>query len=113
MASPKVHAVACHEEVAVLPHDRQPRAKRQRQNRRQLDARPGVCVGAQRCDPMRRLGRIAERFCRQIADITVAIELRPGPSAALVVDHEAFAVERLGLERRLGVRRAFQRRAAR
>src|SRR5579871_2746732 len=60
---------------------------------------------------MRRLGGIAERFCWQIADVTIAIELRPGPSAAFVVDHEAFAVERFGLERRVGVRRAFQRRA--
>ena len=57
---------------------------------------------AQRGDPMGRLDRRAERRERQIADIKVALELRPGPSVVFIVDSDALAKERLGLERRVG-----------
>ena len=63
-------------------------------------------MGAQRCDPMRRRGRRSERGAWQVADIKVALELRPGPSISLVVDGDAFAVQRLGLQRRIRVRRS-------
>ena len=57
---------------------------------------------AQRDDPVGRLEGPRERCARQIADVLVAIELNPGPALALVVDRDALAVERFGLER--GVR---------
>ena len=65
----------------------------------------------QRRDPMGRRGRRAERRGWQIADILVALELRPGPPVLLVIDRDAFAVERFGLERRVGLRRTPERRA--
>ena len=46
-----------------------------------------------------------------MADIRVALELDPGPALALVVDRDLFAVERLGLERRVRRGEAAERRA--
>ena len=75
---------------------------------------PGIGVGAQRRDAMGRRGRRPERGARQIADITVALELRPGPALAPRRRRStALAIERLRLERRVRLRRAPQRRARR
>ena len=58
-------------------------------------------MGAERRDPMGRLRLRPERGERQIADIKIAIELSPGPAFIVVIDGDGFAVERLGLQRRV------------
>ena len=68
-------------------------------------------MGAQRRDAVRRLDGRGEGGGRQIADVRIARELRPRPIAALLVNDGDFAVQGLGLERRLGIGRAAQRRA--
>ena len=94
-----------------MAHDLEASAERQRHQRRQLDARAGIGVRAQRGDAMRRLGRRPERRARQIADVLVANELRPGPFLLLVINRHALAMERLGLRRRIGLGSAPERRA--
>ncbi len=107
-------AVAGDGEIAVEARDVDERAERQREARRPLDRRPGIGVGAQRGDPVGRRARRPERGRRQIADVAVARELDPAPVAALLVDDDRLAVERLGVERRLGSRaRAAAARSAR
>ena len=113
MARPKMAPVLGDLEIAVPPHDCYSRAKRERHAWRQLDARSRISMRAHSGDPVRRLGSLAERRRRQIADILVAVELRPGPRAAFLVDRDAFAVERLGLLRRIDSRRTPERRDGR
>ena len=61
MARPEVQSVLRDREVALLAHDRQPRAERERHPRRQLDRGARIAVRAQRGDTMRRRGRRPER----------------------------------------------------
>ena len=96
-----------------MAHDLEPGAERKRHQRRQLDARAGIGVRAERRDAMRRLRRRPERRARQVADVTVAIELRPGPFPLLVINRHALAMERLGLQRRGRVGETPERRARR
>ena len=113
MTEREVQPVSRDREIALMGHNRQPRPERQRHARRQLDAGAGIGVGAERCDPMRRLRRRPERRGRHVADVTVAIELNPRPSAVLVVDHHALAVERFGFQGSACVGVAPERRACR
>src|ERR1700722_13611992 len=66
---------------------------------------------AQRGDPMSWRRRRSERRVWQIADILVTLELRPGPTFALIIDRDTLPEERLGLKRRVGLRRTPERRA--
>ena len=53
----------------------------------------------------------AQRIHRQPADIAVAAKLAPAPAfAVFVVDRDALALERFGLEHRIGHRRLAHRR---
>ena len=53
---------------------------------------------------MGRRNRRPKRDERQIADVKVAVELRPSPPLALVIDRDALAEQGLGFERRVGLR---------
>src|SRR5271166_5429184 len=102
MARPQPKTVRGHGEVALAPGDRQPGAEREGEARRQFYARSRVGVGAERGDPVGRLGRRAEGGERQVADVKVALELDPGKTFAIVVYGDGLAVERLGFERSVG-----------
>ena len=58
-----------------------------------------------RLDPRRQRRRV------EISYIGIARELRPAPSVGLVIDRRRLAVQRLGLQRRVGRRAPPQRRA--
>ena len=111
MARPEMQAVPGHRELAVPSHDRQPRPERQRHARRKLDPRSRIGVRAQRRHFVGRRNGRPERGERQVADIKVAVELRPGPALGIVVDRHALAMERLRFERRVRLRSAPQGRA--
>ena len=91
--------------------DADTRGKTEGAKRRKFVVGAGIGVGAHHGDPMGRLDRIAERDGGEIADVTVAFELPPGPAVALFVDDEALTEQSLGVERRAGRRTAAQRRA--
>src|ERR1700722_10459840 len=64
-------------------------------------------------DPVGWRRRRPERPGGEIADIPVTLELRPGPPLAFIIDRDSLTEERFGLERRVGLRRAPERRARR
>ncbi len=87
-------------------------AERQRLDGRQFDRRAGKRESPQRRDLVRRRSaRGRERIRRQPADIIVGRELAPGKAFRVgVVDRDALALERFGVERRIGPRLAAERR---
>src|SRR5579872_4171893 len=111
MPRPEMQTVLRDGKIAVAADDLELSAERERRARDELDRRTRIGVGAQSCDPVGRLRRLAKRRSRQVADVKVALKLRPGPSVALIVNGDALAVERLGLQRRVRLRGAPQRRA--
>ena len=103
MGVEEMQAVGGDGEIAIARRDRDAGAQRQRDRRRPLDAGAGITEAPGNDDAMVRLARGPERRCGQESDITVALQLRPGPAVPLLVDDDGFAVERFGVER--GVRR--------
>ena len=95
-------AVGVQREAAVLPHDGEQRAHRQRDHRRQLDVGCRKPERPRHADFVRRRRSWRpQRVRRQIADIAVAFELAPGPAfVARLIDGDAFDQQRLRDERR-------------
>src|SRR5439155_26433312 len=89
-----------------------PRPEGQRFERRQLDGGAGKDEGAQRRDFMCRWrARRAQRARRQEAHIAVGLELAARPAFLRLIDADALALERLGVERSVGGGRLAQRRS--
>jgi hypothetical protein len=88
-------------EGAVVPHHFDRSAKWQRLHRWHLDRRAREREGAQHGHAMGRLeARPDQCALRQPADIAVTVELTPRPPFPIVVvDRDALAFQRLGLER--------------
>src|SRR5919197_121437 len=112
MARGQMGAGGSHREFVLYARDGDARPERKRLDRRQLDRRPRKRQRAQRRNLVRgsRANR-RERIRRQPADVGIAFELSPGPSFVVcLVDGDAFALQRLGIERRVVRRRAAERR---
>ena len=87
---------------------------RQKIGRRRFHIGLGVNIGAHRRDNMRRFCRLADRPLAfvDIADIAVFERLAPGPAAGFLEDKNRLAIMVIGVERRLGSRRATDRDAS-
>src|SRR5215813_11731107 len=91
--------------------DGAPASEREPLERRQLDRRSREHQRAQRSDLVgRRRTRSAQRARGQEARIAVGLELAPRPAFLDLVHGHALALERLGVERRIGGGRMAQRR---
>ena len=97
-------------EAFVLLRDGDPRAHRQRGDRRQLDVGPRESQRARHQRPCASApAPAAQRVGRQPADIAVGLELAPGPAfLGRLVDDDALAKKRLRVEPRLVRGRAAQ-----
>src|SRR5262249_3291982 len=111
MACRNVAAGGGDREHVLAACDGEPASEREPLERRQLDRRPREHQRAQRRDLVGRRGtRSAQRARGQEARIAVGLELAPRPAFLDLVHGHALALERLGVERRIGGGRLAQRR---
>src|SRR5258705_11300881 len=97
---PRRHVAACcgHRKRRFDARDGEPRAERQRLERRQLDRWTGEYERAQRRDFVRGgRSRRAKRARGQKSHIAVSLELAPRPAFLPVIDDKALALELLAL----------------
>src|SRR6266404_178040 len=109
---PRRHVAACrgHRKRRLDARDGEPRAERQRLERRQLDRWAREYERAQRRDFVRGgRSRRAKRARGQKSHIAVSLELAARPAFLRLIDDDALALERLGVERRVGGGRLAQR----
>src|SRR5215469_9080291 len=103
MARRHVAAGGCNRERILDACNREAASEREPFERRELDRRSREYQRAQRRDLVGGRGtRSAERVCGQESRIAVGLELAPRPAFFDLVDGDALALERLGVERRIG-----------
>ena len=112
MARRQVLAGRGNRERRIDARDREPASQREGPDRRKLDQRPRKDERAQRRNYVsRRRARLTKGTRRYEAHVAVIRELDPGPAfIAHLVDGDAFALESLGIERRIRRGRTAQRR---
>ena len=99
-------------ELVVRLADGQHRIERQMHERRRFDIRRWIKKRSERLDAMRRHDHVARHGIGwQIANVTVARQLHPSPTAAFVEDGQSLAKQCFGFQAPRRVRRFAQRNA--